>query len=204
MKKSSPQTSEAQGQLHQGVYQRFQIARERRAAARALRVIGRLNHVLNLAHGTDESLNLLRHASDVAAIDATFDARSSGGICITGIKSNGRRPTVNVGQLELGSGSVECVFCQDVLPNIPSSEERLSLLSEFSRVTSKWLVVSHAVDGHFGGKQGALGSRTSNVISDDLMVFELAKAGFDVVAKIRVVPVIPSYCFYVSRLRCSQ
>ncbi|WP_110969839.1 hypothetical protein [Pseudomonas huaxiensis] len=191
---------------HASVYRQFLMARERKTALRALHVLGRVHRILNLSHAASGSLNLLRYISNAEVFDATLRTLDGERILgLPGFKQDAERLHVMDNQIGLATNAVDCVFCQNLLPELLTSEERLELLREFSRVTSKWLVVSHTVSNRRRASH-ALGTllpgRTARrAIADDLMSFELAKGGFDVVAKIRVGPVISDYCFYVSKLR---
>lgn len=205
---ANPVGTQSLPQPSAGVYRRFLMSRERKAALRTLNVMGRLNRVLNLSHGFSGSLNLLLYAKGIDVIDSTFNSLDGDRtLCLTGFKEGVERPKATSNGIDLVTDAVDCVFCQGLLPELSNTEERESLIGEFSRITSQWLVVSHAVSSR-RRSSNAIGSFASGKavrasIPDDLMSFELAKGGFDVVAKIRVGPFISDHCFYVSRLRQS-
>lgn len=188
-----------------GILRRYLMARERKAALRALNVAGRLHRVLNLSHGVSGSSNLLRYTSNIDVLDATYQTSSNQRLCMPGFQHDATPFHIIDSEILLENDSVDCIFCQNMLPALIDSNDRVKLISEFSRVSSRWLIVSLPVsNGRIPSKSTfglSISKAGSPVVSDALIDFELAKGGFEVVAKIRVGLLISDYCHYVCRLR---
>jgi SAM-dependent methyltransferase len=189
-----------------GFWRRLNTWRETGMARRALLLAGRPQSVLDLPCGTGRFWNLLAeeprrkiYAADLNP--AMFE---------TGLKS---RPASLVARVEAFQASafsipkpdsfVECVFSIRLLHHIEKSEDRLTILREFKRVTSSTIIISLWIDGNYRAmleqrrpvRPGP--SRDRYVISRSIIEREFEECGLSVAGRVDFLKYYSMWAAYV-------
>ncbi|BCG22047.1 MULTISPECIES: class I SAM-dependent methyltransferase [Pseudomonadaceae] len=113
--------------------------------------------------------------------------------------------------IQLNDSEVDCVFCIRLLHHIESSEHRLAMLREFSRVSRDSVIVSLWVDGNFKAwrrrrleSRRALKGRPAQnqnrfIVPRSVIESEFKEAGFQVVGHLDFLPGYAMWRTYVLR-----
>lgn len=142
---------------NQGLARRLSNWREHGMARKALEMAGRPRSVLDLPCGTGRFWDLLAEAPD----RIIHVADNSQHMIDTGLTLRPPEITRRIGNVHccsafetgLPDDYVECVFCFRLLHHIGKSADRVAMLREFARISSRSVIVSLWVDGNYRGQR---------------------------------------------------
>ena len=136
-----------------GFWRQLSTWREIGMARKALVLAGRPRSVLDLPCGTGRFWAMLTEQKD----RKIFVGDNSQSMIDTGLELRPREVTSRIEksfqcsafETGLPDNFVECVFSIRLMHHIDKSEDRIRMLKEFSRISSRTIVVSLWVDGNF-------------------------------------------------------
>ncbi len=193
--------------------------REVGMARKALVLAGRPRSVLDLPCGTGRFWSMLAEEKS-RKIYAADNSRS---MMDTGLAL---RPREIVSRIEksfqcsafdtaLPENFVECVFCIRLLHHISKSEDRIRMLREFARVSSRSVIVSLWVDGNYkayrlkrklerrASVDGRKEERDRTLVSRAEIEGEISAAGLDIIGHVDFIKYWEKWRTYVLALRQS-
>lgn len=195
-----------------GFWRRLSNWREQAVARKALALAGNPTSVLDVPCGTGRFWSLLAENKEreIIACDYSQD--------MINIGMQWRDPSVtrriqtlqsSAFDLELKEGAVENIFCIRLLHHIGSSDNRLSLLNEFHRVTRSTLIISLWVDGNVKAwrrrqleqNRSARPYQNRFVIPRHVIEQEFETANFKIIGAVDFLPRYAMWRTYVLRKR---
>jgi SAM-dependent methyltransferase len=145
--------SEAYYKKHkQGFWRNFSNKREIACARAALQAAGTPTSILDLPCGAGRFWELLVEsgATELTAADYSADmlevARTSQP---EELASRFTLLNTSAFDIDLPDNAVDCIFCMRLIHHVGTTEDRLRILKEFSRVTRETVCISLWVDGNY-------------------------------------------------------
>ncbi|HPW75197.1 MAG TPA: class I SAM-dependent methyltransferase [Kiritimatiellia bacterium] len=200
-----------------GLGRRLFTWREVGMARKALVLAGRPHSVLDLPCGTGRFWSMLAEEKS----RKIFVADNSRAMIDTGLAL---RPREIVSRIEksfqcsafdtaLPENFVENVFCMRLLHHISRSEDRIRMLREFARVSSRSVLVSLWVDGNYkayrlrrrrerqASVDGRKGEHDRNLVSRAEIESEISAAGLDIIGHVDFLKYWEKWRTYVLAVR---
>lgn len=201
---------------HDSLGSRLITWRETAMARAALTLAGNPATVLDLPCGTGRFWPMLAEEAG----RRIYVADNSQAMIDTGLRMRPPAVTARIAQAfqcsafatGLPDGFVECVFSMRLMHHIDKSEDRVTMLKEFARISSRNVIVSLWVDGNFGAwqrarlerrraAQGYAGPRNRLVIPRREIEREFAEAGLAVVGHVDFLRYLDKKRAYVLKVR---
>ncbi len=185
---------------------------ERRAAGRALALLGEPRSVLDIPCGAgrfwptlaaDRSRSILAADLSQGMLDAARDHTDPD------LLSRIPRLRASAFQMPFADGAVECVFAMRLLHHLGDTTLRRAALAEFARVAAHSAVVSLWVDGNWQAwrrrrleaRRGTRSNANRFVFERSVIEAEFRAAGFEVAGRIDLLPRLSMWRVYALRKR---
>lgn len=199
-----------------GFARRISNWRDQQLARRALRVAGEPREVLDLPCGAGRFWQLLAEKPDrvILAADNSAD--------MVEVATRSQPPEVvarvrafqtSAFAIDLGEGSVDCVFCMRLMHHISDSGHRKVMLREFHRVTRDTVILSLWVDGNYKAwkrrrleerraiRKGTSANANRFIVPRRVIESEFHDAGFDILDRADFLPGYAMWRVYTLRKR---
>lgn len=201
--------SEAYFQKHKaGLWRKLSNNRERNIARLALQEAGNPVSILDLPCGAGRFWEIIADsgATDLTAADYSESmlevARSSQPDSLV---SKFKLLQTSAFDIKLADNAVDCIFCMRLIHHMGESKDRLRLLNEFHRVSSKSVCISLWVGGNYQAwrrkrleaRRSKKGFQNRFVIPAEVIEREFVEAGFKIKRYLDMTPLISMWRVYV-------